>query len=215
MPFVKKIEVENGIIGIWELTEPVDSLIIAFQFSENEEAEFKKFLLKKRQSEYLATRLLLQQLLGEKTEITYQKSGRPQIKNGILNISISHSADLVVIFISDKSAGIDVEKVNRNIEPVAKRFLNKKELAWIEKSGNIKDLMILYWGAKEAIFKCSNHAGVQFDTQIFISPFEFGMTNFFKGTLTNEKGEETYNLWYFYFQNNIIVYCVEEQNNSL
>lgn len=215
MPFARKIEVENGILGIWELTEPVDSLIAAFQFSENEEAEFKKFSLKKRQSEYIATRLLLEQLLGEKTEIPYQKSGRPLIKNAILNISISHSADLVVVFISHKLVGIDVEKVNRNIEPVAKRFLHKNELAWIEKSENTKVLMILYWGAKEAIFKCSNHAGVQFNTQIFIPPFEFGKTNFFKGILTTENREENYNLWYFYFQNNIIVYCVDEQNNIL
>jgi len=145
MPFVKKIEVENGILGIWELTESVDSLIADYNFSENEETEFKRFILKKRQSEYLATRLLLKQLLNKKSEIIYLKSGKPQIKNSSLNISISHSAELVVIFISDNLVGIDVENINRNIQPVAKRFLHINELEWIEKSENRQNLMILHW----------------------------------------------------------------------
>lgn len=215
MPFVKKIEVENGILGIWELTDSIDSLIADFQFSEDEGVEFKMFILKKRQKEFLATRLLLQHLLGTKTEIIYQKSGRPQIKNSTLQISISHSADFVVIFISESLVGIDVEKNNRNIEPVAKRFLHKDELAWIEKTGNLKDSMTLCWSAKEAIFKCSNQSGVQFDTQIFIPPFEYGEAESFNGILTAENCEENYKLWYFYFQNNIIVYCVEVKNNNL
>lgn len=212
MPFVKKIEVENGVLGIWELTDSTDSLINDFQFSEKEEIEFKKFILKKRQKEYLATRLLLQQLMNSKSEIIYQKSGQPQIKNSPLNISISHSADLVVILISEGVVGIDVEKVTRNIEPVAKRFLHKNEMEWINKTPNPKDSMILCWGAKEAIFKCTNQTGVQFDTQIFIPSFEFGKTDFFNGILTARKSIENYNLWYFYFENNIIVYCVEVKN---
>ena len=81
MPFVKKIEIENGTIGIWEITETADSLIPTFHFSKDEEFEFQKFKGEKRQKEYLITRLLLQHLLSEKTEITYQESGRPQLKN--------------------------------------------------------------------------------------------------------------------------------------
>ena len=212
MPFVKKIELEHGTLGIWELTESAESLMADFQFSENEKVEFKKFSFQKRRSEYIAIRLLLQQLIGEKTEIVYQKSGRPLLINSPLNISISHSSDLVVVLISDKSVGIDVENVNRNIIPVAKRFLHYEELAWIEKTGNMQNLMILCWGAKESIFKCTQQSGVQYDTQIFIPPFEFENRDFFNGKLITSNGEELYNLWYFYFKNNMIVYCVEVKN---
>jgi 4'-phosphopantetheinyl transferase len=215
MPFVKKIEVEKGILGIWELTESTERLISAFQFSEYEETEFEKFKGEKRKIEYLSTRLLLQQLLNAKTEITYQKSGRPQIKNSPLHISVSHSAEFVAIFISDELVGIDVENVNRNIDRVTKRFLHQKELEWIEKSENRQFSKILFWCAKEAIFKCSNQAGVRFDTQIFIPPFEIGKTDFFKGILITENRKEYYSLWYFYFRNNIVVYCVEDKNNDL
>ncbi|HSH19710.1 MAG TPA: 4'-phosphopantetheinyl transferase superfamily protein [Draconibacterium sp.] len=212
MPFSKKIEVENGILGIWELTESVDSLINVFQFSWNEKVEFEKFRFEKRKREYLATRLLLQQILNTKAEITYQQSGRPQIKNSKQNISISHSADFVVVFISNDLIGVDVENVNRNIKKVTGRFLHKKEMEWIEKSENRQFLRILFWCAKEAVFKCSCQSGIQFDTQIFIPPFEFEKTDRFKAELTTDS-KENYNLNYFYFQNNIVVYCVEVQNN--
>lgn len=212
MPFVKKIEVENGLIGIWEITESAGSLIGVFPFSEVEEIEFQKFKGEKRQKEYLATRLLLQNILGKKTEIFYQESGRPQIKNSSLNISISHSADYIVIFISKDSAGIDVENIHRNIDRVTKRFLHPEELSWIEKTDNRQIVKMIYWCAKEAIFKCSCESGVRFDTQIFIPPFDFEKNNLFNGKLITPNQEENFNLWYFYFGNNMIVYCVEVKN---
>ncbi len=215
MPFIKKIEVENGILGIWEIAESASSLLIDFQFSEDEKAEYDKFIIEKRRVEYLATRLLIQKLLTDKSEITHEKSGRPIIINSNQNISISHSAELVVIFISNDSVGIDVENVTRNIDKVTHRFLHHKEMDWAEKSENHQIAKILLWCAKEAIFKCSKQAGVQFDTQIFIPPFEIEKTDCFIGKLICEKGSENFNLRYFYFRNNIIVYCVEVKNNGL
>ncbi len=215
MPFLKKIKVENGVLGIWGLTDSVDSLIAAFHFSEKEETEFNKFLLKKRQTEYLATRLLLQQLRGEKTEIIYQETGRPQIKNETQNISISHSADLVAIFISNKLIGIDVEVASRNIDKVVNRFLHPKELEWIEQSENPQFLKMLFWCAKEAVYKCTCQPGIQFDTQIFIHPFEYAKTDFFKGKTIIKNRVTKYNLWYFKYENNIVVYCVEVENSII
>lgn len=215
MPFVKKIEVENGVLGIWELTETVESLIAAFQFLANEEAEFKRYSLIKRQSEYIATRLLLRELCGDKREIFYLDSGRPQLRNSNQNISISHSNEFVAIFISNDLPGIDIENADRNIDKVVNRFLNPNELAWIDKSENPKFLKMLFWCAKEAIYKCACQSGIQFDTQIFIPPFDFTKTDFFRGKLNYQNRLENYNLWYFHFQNNIVVYCVEVKNSII
>lgn len=215
MPFVKKIETENGIIGIWEISESACSLISAFQFSENEKNEFKKFIGEKRQKEYLATRLLLQNILGQKTEVIYLESRRPLVKNSKLNISISHSSDYVTVFISNELCGIDVENVHRNIDRVTKRFLHREELDWIENSNQSQLLKIIYWCAKEAIFKCSCKTGVRFDEQIFITPFEIGKTEFFNGKLTTKNSVFHFILRYFNFENNMVVYCVEVKNISL
>jgi len=215
MPFAKKIETENGLIGIWEITESAGSLISAFRFTENEEIEFKKFSGEKRQKEYLATRLLLQNILGKKTEVIYHETRRPLLKDSTLNISISHSADYVVVFISNDLCGIDVENVHRNIDRVTKRFLHPEELAWIENSNQCQQLKMIHWGAKEAIFKCSCQNGIQFDKQIFINPFEIGKTDFFSGILTGKNQNAHYILRYFDFGNNMVVYCVEDKKNIL
>jgi phosphopantetheinyl transferase (holo-ACP synthase) len=215
MPFVDKIETETGIIGIWEISESVGSLISAFQFSENEEADFKRFRGEKRQKEYLATRLLLQKVLGDKVEVVYHESGRPLLKNSTLNISISHSSDYVVVFISNELCGIDVENVYRKIDRVTKRFLHPDELSWIENSNQRQMLKIIHWCAKEAIFKCCCENGIRFDTQIFISPFEIGKIELFSGKLTAANKVVHYNLRYFDFGNNMVVYCVEDKKNNL
>lgn len=212
MPFLKKIEIENGVLGIWRLTESADSLIAGFHFSENEKTEFKKFKFKKRQTEYLATRLLLQNLMGEKAEIIYQDSGRPLIKNAAKSISISHSSDLVVVFISNKLNGVDAENANRNIDKVVKRFLHPKEIEWIENSENPQFLKILCWSAKEAVYKCACETGIQFDTQIFISPFEYSKTNLFHGKIIFQNREKNYRMCFINCENNIVVYCVEIEN---
>ncbi len=209
MPFIRKTEVEQGVIGIWELKEKADNLIDIFAFTEHETVEFSRFIGEKRKKEYLATRLLLQHLLGEKAEIVYQQSGKPGVKDSSLNISISHSADFVVLFLSNVLGGIDIENADRNTDRAAKRFLHQKEMEWIGKSEDQQFLKILFWCAKEAIFKCSLHSGIQFNSQIYIEPFDFRQTHIFCGKLKISDVEVKYNLHYFQIQNNIMVYCVE------
>ncbi len=206
MPFAEKIITEAGILGIWKLDETVAGLIPQFRFSDSEQEAFLKIKNEKRKTEFLTTRLLLQKLLHKKAEIEYLQSGKPLLKNSNFNISISHSADFVAVIISEKKIGIDIESINRNISRIADKFLSKKELQQIEKLGHIQLSTTLYWSAKEAIFKCSDKAGIQFNEQIYISPFEIKKEGIFTGTL-NKKTE--YKLWYRFYENNIIVYCVE------
>ncbi|KAF0235222.1 MAG: siderophore biosynthesis regulatory [Prolixibacteraceae bacterium] len=215
MPFLKKIVTENGVIGIWKITEPAGSLISAFQFSENKKTVFQNFKGERRQKEYLATRLLLQNILGEEAEVIYHESGKPLLKNSTLNISISHSSDYVVVFVSKEMCGIDIENEDRNIDLVTKRFLHTEELAWIEKSNQRQMLKIMHWCAKEAIFKCSCETGVRFDTQIFITPFEIGKAEFFSGKLTAGNRVVQYILRHFNVGDNMVVYCIEDKIMSL
>ena len=212
MPFINEIQTGFGKAGIWELSESPLELTKYFQFTPLEKSEFKKINAPKRQIEYLATRLLLQKLLGRKTEINYQPDGRPVLQESQLNVSISHSANLVVVLLADTACGVDAELKNRNIDKVAKRFLHPEEMMHIELSGNRQFLQILYWCAKEAIFKCSCQHGILFDQQIKINPFDIKDEFFFKGTLFSENPIENYSLQFIEFKNNIIVFCVEIEN---
>lgn len=212
MPFVTEIQIAFGRAGIWELTESPQELAEYFQFSPLEKTEFEKINAPKRQTEYLATRLLLQKLSGKKTEISYQPDGRPVLEESKLNVSISHSANLVVVLLSENACGVDAELNYRNIDNVAKRFLHPDEISHIDSTGNRRFLQMLHWCAKEAIFKCSRQHGIQFDQQIKIEPFDAENETSFSGTLLSENTTEHFSLQLMEFKNNIIVFCVEIEN---
>lgn len=215
MAFVKKIETETGIIGIWEINESVDSLLNDYQFSEIEEKEFSQIALEKRQKEYLTSRIILKKLLGFNSDLIYEETGKPKLNNSNLYVSISHSAEFVVAFISERRVGIDVENLERNIEKIAHRFLHKTELDFIKKGEHQKKQKTTIWSAKEAIFKCSVKQGILFNKQIIIDPFEIEENGMIYGQCIEEEHSEYFNLNYFYYKNNVVVYCVEKEYSLL
>lgn len=215
MAFVKQIKNRQGILGIWELTEPSDVLAVKFNFSKDEKIRFGTLKLEKRKKEFLAVRLLIEILLGRKTEIYYGKNGNPHIKNSKFNISISHSAELVVVFLSEKKCGIDTENINRNTASVATKYLAPNEMEAIQKCKDQELARIVYWGAKEAIYKCALEMEVQFNTQIITESFTVGSRGSFSARLFKQNKSRLFNLWYFFSGNNVIVYCVESLKSML
>ena len=76
----------------------------------------------------------------------------------------------------------------------------------IRKLPDKQKVAVLYWSAKEAIFKCAKEDGIQFDKKILIQPFEIKEEGKFAATLNKHTH---FKLWYFFIENNVIVYCVE------
>ncbi len=207
MPLVEKITTESGLLGIWKITESASELVTNFQFTLSEKEEFGKIKAEKRKIEFLSVRLLLKELIGKKQEIQYLQTGKPELKTRKQNISISHSANFVVILLSDKKIGIDVEDTRRNVEKIVTRFLHNDELQQIQNTNNQQVAKILYWGAKEAVFKCTNKQNVEFKKQIIIDPFSLKEEGKFTATLNKTI---RYKLWYKMVENNVIVSCVEQ-----
>ncbi|RIJ48257.1 hypothetical protein D1614_11035 [Maribellus luteus] len=212
MPFVRKIENADGKIGIWKLTETPEQLLLLRSLSENEEKQYQRIKAESRKKEFLATRILLSALEKEKTEIHYAPSGKPFLPGEKHEISISHSADHAVVFLSGKKTGVDIEKCDRNMDRVAKRFLSNKEKALIEKLDNRQFAKVLFWAAKEAIFKCSPAEGIQFNEQILIDTFIPGRQGGFTAQLLLPHQTTPYLLHYHTLGNNVLVYCVEQEN---
>lgn len=213
MPFIQQIQFEFGNAGIWEMTETPAELLNMITLSEAEKKQFLKISAPKRQVEFLATRILTEKITGGKSEIVYQTDGKPTLLNSRKFISISHSANLVVVFISELNCGVDVETTNRDTDRIAERFLNPSEIENIQKSDQPKLLQLLYWCAKEAVFKCSPQKGVQFNEQILITPFDLTQESDFKAVLNSENGKEIFVLWFLSVKNNMLVFCVEMGKN--
>ncbi|KJF42746.1 4'-phosphopantetheinyl transferase family protein [Draconibacterium sediminis] len=210
MPLIEKIANQNGTIGVWELKETVADLLKSCTLNSDDTARLATFKAEKRQKEFLATRLLLQNLIPENTPIIYRDEfGKPSLINSDLNISITHSADLAAIILSEKNIGIDVEQLQRNIDKVVTRFASTAEIEFIESSKDPQFVKILLWAAKEAIFKCSGIHGVQFNEQIAITPFDYNAHSCFTGALKHPEKEVSYDLFFRIIKNNILVYCVQ------
>jgi len=212
MPAAKIIELPHGKLGVWELTETAEKMAGIFQFSTKEESDFHKIKNETRKREFLAVRLLLEKLLGQKSEISYNKHRKPHIQNKNLNISISHCSGLVVVLVSKIKAGIDVENMERNTEKIAPRFLSEQEKHEIENTPELSLTRIIYWCAKEAAFKIAEHPEIEFKTHIQISPFKVNPAGgSFRGKLCKNEPTSQLAFQYFFFGNNVVVYCVEQE----
>ena len=208
MAFLQKIETEFGIIGIWKITEPLQELEFTCNLSEKERSKLNLISAVKRKKEFLIVRILLKELLGFNPEIIYEETGKPKLANSTLNISISHSDSLVVVFISEKSIGIDVENYERDVNKIAHRFLHHSEIEFVEKSANKQHLKIILWCAKEAVFKCCREQVVKFDSEIIIPPFQVKENENFSGKAIGTMQISYFKLWFFYVENNVVVCCV-------
>jgi len=166
---VKLIEnIDQGLLGLWEIAETTEQLLSQYHPKNAELDNFYLFRNELRKREWLATRLLLQQLLGRKSIISYDPSGKPHLINSTGHISISHSSSFVAVcYHPELQPGIDIELITRNVERAARRFLSPKELNDCTVNGRLsnRDLM-LRWCAKEAVFKMVPYADVDFASQI-------------------------------------------------
>ncbi len=215
MGWIKNIETEIGILGLWELDDSLNDLLPGFRFSENERATFDAIKFERRKLEFLVVRLLVDKLLQTKSEIYYDEAGCPHLKDNPLNISISHSHELVVAFLSERRIGIDAENITRNIEKVATRFLSENEKKQVTNAKNVNATMVLYWSAKEAVFKCAGLQNVQFNRDIRISRDENENNERFCAELIKNNLQNIYTCQSFLFKNNVVVYCVEENRKIL
>ena len=215
MEWVKKIETEVGILGIGELSTPLEELLSIFQLVESEKKIFDSFILDKRKKEFIGIRLIVRELLHRKAEIVYDNVGRPALKDSPLNISISHSNELVTVLVSEKKVGIDVENVNRSIEKVARRFLSEKELGYAKMQKDDQMTMISFWSTKEAVYKCSGMQGVLFNQDILIHTEKIKEGEPFCSELKKNGIKRIYECHRFFYKNNVVVYCVEEESKIL
>lgn len=159
-------------IAVWKITETVEELSSLVNDTAIVSYANEHFAGVKRRCEWLATRLLVKELLGQNAQIEYDQTGRPYIKD-IPSISISHTDGYVAVIISyNLQVGIDIERRNRFLGETYKRFMNEQECAVLEDK-NRNDVMLVHWTAKEALFKIVGNLGGTFKDNISLSHFKY------------------------------------------
>lgn len=106
----------------------------------------------------------LQVILQEETGIelrkqryVYNEIGRPSLADRTVDFNLSDSGDYVVLAVSDRAVGIDIERRKKNHLTIAKRCFCPEEYEDIAAAGGPEQQELRfrkYWTMKEAYVKC-------------------------------------------------------------
>jgi phosphopantetheinyl transferase len=196
----------NYRLSLWKLTESLEILEERSRLNQYDNILYQQISNETRKREWLAVRIMLNEVLGFWPQITYMETGKPILNNHSRHLSISHSKEMVGILLSTSPfAGVDIENRNRNIEKVKNRFLSKTELENIE-TMTVPDKDVLHWCAKEAIFKSVNMPNIDFASRIIVDYISSDGT--IQGKFISGKDEYKMNLSYLVIEGHVVVWTV-------
>ena len=191
-------------------TKPIDDeryLLENICLDSSEKVMLGTYTAQRRRTEWLSTRYLLQQTLPD-AKITYDRNGKPYLKNRKESIAISHCKDFISLFINlnGKNVGLDCETISSKVEKISHKFA-RNELSFIH-SDKTAHLTVI-WCAKEALFKLYSIGSVDFNEDLRIDSFEFCAEG---GTFTGrifKQNEQIYRMNYQIIGNCIFVWVSE------
>jgi len=158
MPLLSKTEENNTTILIWKLTESIQELEKISSFSNTSHLHSEK-----RKKEFICSRLLLKEYNSD-LQISYTENGSPILSNEEF-ISISHSANLIVIAVSKKNIGVDIQEITERPKKLFSKFGNSHH------TDLSKEKCTLVWSIKESVFKYHKIGNVDFRKDIYIPSF--------------------------------------------
>jgi 4'-phosphopantetheinyl transferase len=200
---------EDCHLGIWRIIEDFDSLNAVVKLSDEEREILNGFQSHHRKLEWLSVRVLINELLKKDCLITYNNDHKPFLHDSSHNISISHSRELTSILVSKKKkVGIDLEFMSHQINNIAHKFINEKEIITADESLRRAHLYI-HWCAKEALYKICDKQDINFKQNLTIEPFTIAESGSFKGYVNNRFGHDVFTLNYFEIDNYIVVWCAK------
>ncbi len=172
---------KDPVYAVWKIDENIDQLLSILELSVEDLARFQSLRSVSRQKEWLSTRALLNQSLGYAAQIDYKSNGAPYLsESSQFSLSISHTKGYAAILLQkDRPAGIDIEFKSDRVKKIRSRFMSEEESQNINQAYEV-DHLLLYWCAKEALFKMIGQQDVDFIRHLHIEPFVFAR----KGVLT-------------------------------
>ncbi len=181
---LEKTTVEHGAtLALWKIEETSDELLEKLDLDPFVIAEIAPFTSEKRRREYLAVRVMLNEVLGTKKSIVYEPNGRPRLADNSYQISITHTGQYAAIILHPTlRLGIDIERVSERVVRVQHKFLSPRELNFID-TATAKTHLTLLWSAKEALYKIVQQTEVDFVKNFAIAPF----TPYLSGTMSAQE----------------------------
>jgi phosphopantetheinyl transferase len=194
------------LMGVWKVNESAAELLSLLTQTPADFLFPEKIHTESRKTEWLAVRVLLKELLGKETAIAYHPNGAPYLPGKELAISISHTKGYVAVLLPDTPpAGIDIEYRANRILKIRSRFLSPEEDSRIDPAHEA-DHLLIYWCAKEALFKMMGQNEVDFANQMHVTPFPYNQSGNLVITETRTPQTASYPLSYRVEEDFVLVF---------
>lgn len=192
--------------GVWKMEESSDILLSLLEERQACLLELAGKRTEVRKQEWLAVRVLLQQMLGRPVSVAYHPNGAPYLPSESLFISISHTKGYVAVRLQEHpAAGIDIEHRSDRVLKIRSRFMNPAEEVGIDRTHEAEHLLV-HWCAKETLFKMIGQEQVDFCKHLHICPFEFAPQGTFTVYETRTDTCERYTLGYQIYADFVLVW---------
>ena len=120
-----------------------------------------------RRREFLSWRAVVRQTLGREVQIAYNELGAPVLVGRAEQISVSHAKDLLVVALSMRRVGVDIERLDRRYQRILSKYLTAEE----QQLSADPRFPAAAWCAKEAIYKWAGIRGLSFE-EVQIQSFD-------------------------------------------
>lgn len=165
-------------------------------------------LTAKREIETQGKNYLINKLLDKNVEIKYDDKGKPYLEDDNRHISISHSHNKLAIIINEyESTGIDIELIRDKVLKIKHKFLSDSEL---NDANNDVNKLLIYWAAKETLYKIYGLKEVDFIEHLFVKPFTKHNLGTIIGTIALANVNETFHLNYQLLDDYVLVYALNK-----
>jgi|688.fasta_scaffold01317_31 4'-phosphopantetheinyl transferase len=154
-------------LALWSDNLPVSQLESMLTAENLAEYQSSMFRLAKRRMEWLKTRILLDHL-APGARLGFLPNGKP-VLDGKVQVSVSHSAQLAAVIVSDELVGIDVQPNEPKLQNMKTRYCNDRELKFAD-GPDMDDRLAMIWASKEAVFKYFGER-VEFASEMQVEPF--------------------------------------------
>ena len=144
--------------AVWHITESEEQLCSLLRHPEYYADKVSTLRHgSRRMLEVLAVRCALcQHMQGVEQRVAYDASGKPQLADSPLQLSISHTQDYAAVITSPWPVGIDIERRGNRVQRVVSHYLQPSECALFAPGiGTLDNMLLLHlaWSAKETAFK--------------------------------------------------------------
>ena len=150
----------DGFLAVWRRDESTEQLLSGLVLSPAEQAYYDTIAgHPRRRKEWLTWHMMVREFLGEDVYTDYGPQGEPVLCGHPGAISVSHSADFVVLYYQPERCGVDIEDCGRRFDQAAARYITEEEWQLPGANGNNR-FQALMWCLKETAYKYAGRSGL-------------------------------------------------------